>query len=180
MSMISLATAKEFLRITYTTQDTILQILIDGVENFVTRRTGLYLTASDVTENLEGGGFALRPNRIPLNSVTSVRDNESGSTYASDDYHVKNNGIFLDSDLRWERSRAAQWCVVYNGGYSSYDVVPAGLKLIALQLLARAYENRGSKSNQGAAGYGANWDRLVDSDMLKELDSYRRGRMIVG
>jgi len=51
MSTISLSEAKEFLKIDYTSQDTVLQLLIDGAEEWVERFCGIALTQGTHTDS---------------------------------------------------------------------------------------------------------------------------------
>lgn len=177
MSVMTLALARDACGVDYTAQDDFLQILLDGAENFVEKATGTYLSDSDETEDVNGGGYALWPSRMPVNSVTSVTDNESGSAESTDDWHHRKNGIYRDSGARWESERVNRWGVVYNGGY---ETVPYGLRAIILQLVARGYHSRGGKTAATSAGYNVEWGELLDSDMMQKLEVFKPARARIG
>jgi hypothetical protein len=177
VSVMSLALARQACGVDYTVQDVFLQILLDGAENFVEKETGTYLSAAAVTEDVNGGGFALWPSRMPVNSVTSVTDNETGVAVSTDDWHNRKNGIYRDSGARWESGRVNRWEVVYNGGYTT---LPYGLRAIILQLVVRGYHARGGKTASTAAGYDVEWGELLDSDMMMKLEVFKPARARIG
>jgi hypothetical protein len=177
MSVVSLALAKQQLGVEYDNQDLKIQADIDGAEEWLENAIGKKFSAEDVTEYVEGGGFALWPSRCPVNSVTSVTDTESGSAESADDWHLRKNGIYRDSAARWDRGRVNRWQVVYNGGYTS---VPAGIVSIIIDLLSRAYNPRGGKEVQSAAGYGTEWELFVDTLMWQRINDYATARSRFG
>jgi hypothetical protein len=173
MSVISLTIAKQQVGADYDNQDGVLQIYIDGAEEWLAGVIGKAFSAEDVTEFVEGGGYALWPSRCPVNSVTSVTDTESGTEESTDDWHLKKNGVYRDSDCRWDRGRVNRWQVTYNGGYST---VPAGIKLILLDLISRAWDARGGKSDMSAAGFGIDWEQFVDTALWNRINDYCTAR----
>lgn len=170
MSTLAIATVKEFLEIGHTEQDTVVQAIIDGVEEYVEREAGIGLVASALIEDLKGGLFSLRPKIAPLNSVTSVERLASDDTLETVDatlYRIEGERVVRWDRVRWDRDTVFR--LTYNGGHST---VPAGLKLALLQLVRRAYDNRGGKSQQAAQGFGVTWAVLKDSDVWKALRPY--------
>jgi hypothetical protein len=177
MSAVSLALAKQYLTVDYTDQDLVIQAAIDGAEEFVERITGCKLTSAAQTDYLDGGGCGLWPSRMPVTSVTLVTDTESGSAESASDWHLQKNGIFRDSQGRWDEGPVNRWKVEYVGGYVT---VPAGLVMIVLDLVSRSWDARGGKTQQGAAGYGFQFDKFADSAMMQRLETYRPARAKFG
>lgn len=180
MATISTALARKACRIDYTDQDDVLEMLTAGLDEYIERETGLTLTASDEVENVEGGGFGLWPSKVPVNSVTEVYDNESGLVESTSDWHLRKNGIYRDSDSRWDRGRANRWRVTYNGGYASTSVIPAGLKMIMMELVTLAYHGIGGKEAVESAGYNVDFGEYMDSRMMAQLEVYRTARSRFG
>jgi len=170
-----LATAKEGLHVDHTAQDIWLQAQLDGVEEWVEDFCGVALSRAAATEDVDGGGYALRPTRRPVASVTSVTDLETGVAEAAGDYYLERDELHRADEWRWPEGAPGRWRVVYVGGFSA---VPAGLVMCMYDLVARKYANRGGKLTQGAAGFGVTWQSLADSDVMQNLDKYRRAGIV--
>lgn len=172
MSFLAIADVKLFLEIAHSVSDVIVQALIDGVEDFSERKTGTKLVAADLTEDHRGGSPALRPDVGPLNSITSIERVASDGTLDLVDaevYRIDRNRIERFDRAQWDRDTLFR--VVYNGGYDS-GKVPGGLKHAMLHLVRRAYDNRGGKLTQSAAGFGLTWMGLSESDAMLLLRPY--------
>ncbi len=166
MSFLAIADVKLFLEIAHSVHDVIVQALIDGVEDYAERKTGTKLTAAAITEDHRGGSPALRPDVAPLNSITSIERVASDGTLELVDtevYRQDRNRIERFDRAQWDRDTLFR--VVYNGGYGT-GLVPGGLKHAMLQLIRRAFDNRGGKLTQSAAGFGVTWMGLSESDAM--------------
>ena len=176
MSQITLAEAKDFLRISNTAQDDTIQVIIDGAEEWVGRTAGRSISEEGHVEYLTGGGKALRPSHRPVVSVSEVYDTESGAAEDSGDWDLVRDGIYRDSMDRWESAPENRWRVTYVGG----EAMPDGLKLATLMLIHRAYENRDGIEHQSAAGYGTTFDTLAHGDIATMVGPYKRGGAWIG
>lgn len=170
MSLISTAEVKEFLQITHSAQDAVIQILIDGFEEWLKENLGITVhdaaTAPVTTEDLQGGGAHLYPTVKPIVSVTSITDITTGNTV--DEYSHDQMTIWQNNNSNWVDTRVKSWRVVYRGGYTT-STVPKGLKMLMLDAIFRAYRNRGGKATESAAGYLVNWTLFKNSDLLEKM-----------
>lgn len=174
MSVISLAEAKSYLRVADAGDDTLIQALIDGAEEWVERTCAIYLTQTNVVARVDGGGTALWPPRGPVVSLSEVYDEDASAVVTATLYHLRGaSGIIRDGYGRWADGRE-RYRLTYVAGYST---VPAGLKNALLQLIYRAYTNRASVKSEGAAGWRGDYDSLTGGDFWKTLRPYRFGKM---
>lgn len=170
----TLAELKALGRIDYSTQDTILQTLLDAVEDFVEEYLGVRFTKTTVTERLDGGGGALFPTRLPIKTLVSVKDKWEDdleppvTLYTTEtQVRVEEDGCFPAGTRRWE--------VTYEGGYDGD--VPAGLKIAILQLTLRVYGNPDLRQSGGGPG-GVVFQNLLSSDAPAFLDCYSFQRVL--
>ena len=176
MSIITLAEAKEACNVSHTAQDTFLQTVIDGVEDWAQAYLGRDFSSALHVEFVEGGGFALRPDHRPVTSVSEVYDTEAGAIEATADWDLKDDGIYRDAMDRWESDPHNRWRVTYYGGNSLITAI----KMAMLMLIARAWANREGLERQGAAGYGSSFAALADTDIVAILQPFRRGKVFFG
>lgn len=177
MPSITVSEVKGFLPIDYDAQDDVITILIAGVEEFLERILGRKLaTAATYTDDIDGGDFALWPVNRPVTAVTSVTNLSTEEVEDSDDYTLSGDRIYRIDGIEWSDDYPGCWRVVYTGG----EVMPAGLKMAALHLIGRVFDNRGGKVTQAAAGYGITWQSLMESDIWAMLGPYERGARSVG
>ncbi len=172
MSLIDLATAKQFLQIAHAQEDESIQVLIDSAEEFVQAETGLYLHdgSGQVVELLDGGGVELWPTKRPVNSISSIQDAENDYAEVTDWKNTKIRILRASDGVKWAKG-IQRWRVVYDAGYGPEDA-PAGIKHAVLDLVYRAYKSRGGKSHQSAAGHGYDWQGLEVSDIARRLRKY--------
>lgn len=175
-TLVTLAAVKQHLGISHSAQDTVLTIMIQGAEEYLARELGTPFAATAYTEYLSGGGQLLTPSWRPITTLTKVED-----TWDDDeDYDAVLVGdaqiARADSDgdrtagLIWPAGER-RWKVQYTAGYST---VPAGIKLLLLTLIYRAYHQRGGEAGGQAAGVGVSWASLVDGDLARQFGVYRR------
>lgn len=178
MSIVSLADVKAVGRIDYSDHDTQLQLLLDGAESFVSQYCCVSLGSQTITdERCDGGNENLWPAVLPIVSVTSVKDAwDDDAVVDATDYFATASAIVQDEEGFWSEG-TLRYKVSYVGGYTA-NTIPAGMKNAIIGLALLAYENPQSKSQQGAAGYGAQWDKLADSSMLLILDQYSLRRYV--
>jgi uncharacterized phiE125 gp8 family phage protein len=177
MSAISLAVAKEFLQISHSAQNNVLQILIDTAEDFVAKHLGVEFSQTSYSEILDGGVPYLRPSHQPLVSVTSVVDmfGELGDI----DVTPAGSGLIHYADADGKRigpwpEGIARFNLTYTAGYSA---LPAALKTAVLMLVSRAYNARSGEGSSGAAGASMQLASLMSSDIAALIRPYSRRRV---
>lgn len=174
MSLLTLSTAKQWLQISHTAEDTALQIMLDAIETDVQAYTGTVFGSANYTEDLEAGAH-LWPSFHPITAITSItnRDSEAAYTdYAWKDGNIVTNHIWrTNGDVWFCGTNPKPWRVVYTAGYTSLTV-PAGLQAIVMDLLKRAYDNRGGKSSASAGGASYSWQNYLDTDAINRLHNY--------
>ena len=169
MSYLTLAEAKRFLRMGNASEDTLIQSLIDGLEQWFSAKFSTGLTPATQTDLMDGGGTTLRPYRQPVASITSITDLVTSNVESSDLYALRaGSEIVRDDGSRWWPGRG-RWSVVYVGGYATTGAIPASIKNVLLSLLFRAYNNRGGMASESSEGYSVNWQSLMSSDMIAQL-----------
>lgn len=157
MSAVDLTTAKQYLQISHTAQDVVVQALIDGAEDYVERYCGVKLVEDDFEENLDGGERELLPTYLPLTAITEVSDNSNGG--ALWDAAIHRSGIRttdaagIITNVIWPDG-AKRWHAEYSAGYAA---LPGALKLAILQLVFRSYQARGGETSNSAAGAAFNF-----------------------
>jgi len=177
MSIVTLALAKEFLEISHSAQDNVVQALIDGAEEFLARHLGVVFTSAARVEDLDGGELYLYPTLRPVTALTSVVDLWSENAA----YSAKVIG-----DTRLERATAAgrplgnwpegskRFRATYTGGFAA---MPAMVKQAVLMMVKRAYDARGGEGSIGAAGVSVSWPAFMQSDIAAMVREYSRVRM---
>lgn len=187
MSFISLNVAKEYLQISHAAEDTILQIVIDSVEEWIqlycgillvgarndqiAAQLGVVIDGNEVTENVDGGGYNLWPSLHPMTAITSVTDRDTDDAVTASDYRANARRIFYESGARWDRG-PQKWQVVYEAGWTD-ATIPSGLKLAILDGIYRAYKKRGGEGRESAAGLSKEWEDLFGSDFIGRLRAFR-------
>jgi hypothetical protein len=177
MSLLSLTTAKQWLQISHTAEDAALQIMLDAIEADVTIRTGAVFGSATYTEDLKHGNY-LWPSYHPITSITSIKNNDTGEVLTG--YEWREGGAGSKATNRIWRTTGYKfycgtnplvWRLVYTAGYTA-QTVPAGLQGIIMDLLKRAYDNRGGKTSASAGGASYSWQNYLDTDALNRLHSY--------
>jgi len=163
MSIVSLALAKEFLKISHDKEDNVIQILIDGAEEWVGDFCGVKLedgALPTITENISGGLHNLRPNWHPIVTVASVtnRDLTDGDVSSTLWRYNKHRIWFINGGM-WSPGTDL-FTVVYTAGYTT-STIPAG------------YDKRGGVETERVAGFTEQWGDLLQSDEAKKLRAYR-------
>jgi len=173
-----LATVKEMLEISHTAQDTILQIMMDAAESEVEDFLGYDLTSASHTETIDGGGYTLYPTHRPVTAITSVTDVQTGEVIAAGDRVLVDDGIELDSGVRWAAGPSGRWQIIYTGGWTD-STRPKKIESVLYDIVYRFYHNRGAKLAQASGGYSVSWDGS-DSDLARRLRRYRAAKGIIG
>lgn len=178
--LIPLDTVKAFVRITTSDQDAVLDVLMRGAASWLTTRLSLFLEPAGFTEHLDGGLESLRPTVHPVTSVVSIIDRFDGSTVDPTAYRLEGDRIIYagtgEIPTPWPTG-LGRYYVAGIAGYAAGEL-PAAVELALLQLVARAYEVRGGKTGQGAAGVTdsfATWDSLATGELATMLEPLRKG-----
>ena len=154
MSLILLATAKQYLQISHAEEDDVLQIMLDGAESWVADQAGICLCSDDtaqITETLDGGNLFLWPKYCPINSIVQIVDKGDGDKVVSaSEYSFKPTYIY-----RWDDDAAdvsqqpwdegfQRYQVMYTAGYDA-DTMPAAIKRAVLHYVYQDYHGRDEK-----------------------------------
>lgn len=189
MALLELEELKDYLGITSTTQDVILDIIRLGVVAAVENQTGREFESQARTEYYDGPGERLLIlNHRPVTAVTSVHVDstgyagqgttpfESSSEWTQGDYFFirppveaseRNPGILEAINGVWTKGRG-NIKVVYTAGYST---LPEDLKLAVCQVCAAVRKRRttgGSPLQSETIGRYAY--QLMNSDEAKKTD----------
>lgn len=134
---VSVTEAKEYIRVTHSSEDTLIGILITGARQTIENATGLSLLEKtiDIWFSNEGGGF-----QIPFGPVQgdiTFTDSEGVDVDAT----LTGSKHPILTDPLWKNLKAS-----YTAGY---DVVPKALKVAILDQVNFMYENRGANDDKG-------------------------------
>lgn len=191
-NLVTLSEAKAYTRVTSSSEDTLMQTLLDGAESFVEQHGGVSLTSSSFTDNVAGGGTLLIPSRHPVTAVSSIVDEWASETEAEDSYEITEDymGIrrvvsglsyFLDNPSKWGRG-LGRYTVTYTAGYDGEThTAPASLKTAVLELVARHYRLRGGQTGENAQNLNitfASFRNFVDDEIMRLIGSARKSGFI--
>jgi hypothetical protein len=175
MSTITLAQAKEYIRVTSTdaTLEAMIQLIVDGAEDVVSRYCATQLSATACNEIANGGVQYFSLATRPVISITNIYHADSEYTYGSDEYVIRDNRVYPASSGalvagRWPRGT---YYIAYSAGYTT---VPAGMKQAILMITARMFDNRGGLSSLSGGGGSQGWSGAISagSDLALLLDPY--------
>ena len=195
MSVVTLALAKSWLQIAHTAQDDVVQMLLNGVEDELSKLLHLSFTSRTVTEDLGveatefpsqqnafrrvGTGVSvLLPTVKPVTALTTILDR-----YASDAaaYGIVQDDMIYRSDdaLRVAAGTFAagpkRYRVTYTAGYSA---LPDGLTRAVLMLVDNDYRARGGEMSASAGGVSKTFRSRPE--LLKSISAqYSRASVIV-
>lgn len=179
MSAVTLAEAKHHLRIGSTTVvDDYIQLLLDGCEEWIQTYCGISFSSTTQTdERVDGGSKYLDLAVKPVTAITSVKDTEdSDAVLAATEYVLRRRGPVMKDYSHWEYGMQ-RWKVTYTGGYTS-NTLPKGLKFVILQLMYRAYHNKGAQQAEQSANVWIQWDTLAGNDVMQLMNIYRMGPLV--
>jgi len=177
MSVTTLALAKSYLRIGHTSEDTLIQKMLDGAEDFVSQLFGLEFEVAEISEYLDGGGVALWLRRAPIISVTSVYDAESEETISTTAWTWRGCAqVFQVGMDPWLAGRR-RYLVGYQAGFST---VPPSVTDGILSLVRRTFDQRGEVSSESASGWSVVWNDLMRGDAAQAFSGYTTRPLGVG
>ena len=172
MSLMTLGVAKQWLQISHTAEDAVLQIFLDGIEEEVASLTATAFGSSEYTEDFEWGQY-LWPSFHPITAIDSVtyRDSSTALTaYAWKEGNQPTNHIWRTGGDAWyDGTNPLPWRVVYTAGYANLAAVPSGLQMVVLDMLKQAYDSRGGVANVSAAGVSKAWSKSARDDIRVRL-----------
>jgi uncharacterized phiE125 gp8 family phage protein len=158
---VSLTDAKNWMRIDYTSDDTLIQSLINASRIHIEKLTGVAFVNKLLKSYIQTTGFEPSVWMVdlpygPVICIDSVKIKTGINSWESltknDDYEVIAGKLWLYTQGNYE--------VQYQSGYSS---VPEDIASDILALVAWQYENRGKKMNadpQALISQYPNWDGL--------------------
>lgn len=184
-NFITLAEAKNFIRVSDTRIDGLVTTLIASVESFLESTCGVKFKAESHVEHFDGGLIFFHVGNQPLVSVTSIYDRIAEETLdADDDYEVIDGMIYFGKPagvVRWPRGER-RYKVTYVGGYNNRNddppagsvAAPEGLRWAGLGLIRRAYESGGVVQAEGVQGTSINWPALMQTDIWNTIVQHSR------
>ncbi|RKZ99098.1 MAG: hypothetical protein DRQ46_00280 [Gammaproteobacteria bacterium] len=169
--IVDLTTTKQFLQIIAPSEDTLVTIIIESMQNFIAQKTGIYFHDGDDTAiaNCDGGNKSLRPQLLPINSVTKIEDNYDDTELTEDFIHTEMRIEFkCNSTYDSFGSGTKRWKVTYGAGYNTDGTdCPAGLKQVLLDLVYEAYWNRPNGSSNNL-----DYEQFFTAKIMKKLRPY--------
>jgi len=194
---ITLSQAKEYLSVTSTGDDSLIEDLINGVTDYIQKQCGgrdfLASTGGDSTEIQDGGDgykthLLLKDYPVETGDITSIH-------YNNGDFETTNWVEFQDVDWTLYDTKGVikfpagipagsnNIRIIYTGGYQSSTgtyPMPQDLTIAALTLVNAKYQARSSaglsSEEIGTAKktYNLGGEGYVDKETLKTIASYKR------
>lgn len=188
--VVSLTEAKNYLKIDYTTDDDLIELMIKSIRKQVENELGgLFIVKRSVTQKQTGGIKQIELLREPVNSITSVTYYEefdsTGEVLSSSDYRFS-DGFLYHKDGYFKPGRESDgYIIVYNCGYvddtgqTAETSIPI-LRTAILRILAYVYENREEYATTiSEGGWSVSYNLIVGNSQLKNLLSpYLKSRAV--
>jgi hypothetical protein len=182
--IVTLAEAKDYLRVTSNMVDVRIQALLDSAESWIAEKCGTAFTVEEREDLLEGGALTLRPMTQPVLSITEVIDVYAGRVIGSGEYRLAGGRIYSTGmSLVWEDG-PQRYQVRYQAGYNDGNTqgekpagsrpAPLGFRAPVLMLVRRFYEARGT-IRAASQGVAAEWSALADSEVMGLLSQLSLG-----
>ena len=177
--IITLSEFKAYLWITDSSQDTLLDILLNSANDFVESYIGRQIAEATYTEYKDGDGQRIiLLDNYPVNTITSFQVNK-GTIETPDFEEIDANSYKLSPKI-WQlfltfykRRGFQNYKIDYNAWY---DPIPWDLKLATLKLAAWYYNKRTSDwvKSESVAGDSIGFDTTeISNDVLVILNNYR-------
>ena len=147
-ALISLAEAKTHLNVGDTSQDTLLEALIESCTSRILQALQNHVVIQSRTEHHAGGRKRIYLQRYPVVSGPTIID-EAGITVPDTYYLLEaERGILQHAGLHWPVAQAAdgkisRWIITYASGLAVDTAsVPADIKLACKLLVAETFSRR--------------------------------------
>jgi uncharacterized phiE125 gp8 family phage protein len=157
---VTLAEAKNWLKVIGTTDDSLITMLIESTRQTLEDRLDLKFITQTVVQKIDkwpAHSVEFNLETYPVQSVTSIeyKTGTGTATFSTDQYTADTTRqparIYLNEGATWPTLKAEQEAVsiTFVAGYGdTADDVPVKLKQLLLHLLAYAYENRMNPINE--------------------------------
>lgn len=145
--------AKNWLKVAGTSDDTLIDTLIESVRGILEGRLNLKFITQTVVQKIDSFpiGTEIALEFFPVQSITSIvyKTSTSTATFSSDAYELDTTSqparIYLKEGYSWPTTKAEAEAVTITAvaGYGDTAAdVPAELRQLILHVLAYEYENR--------------------------------------
>jgi uncharacterized phiE125 gp8 family phage protein len=186
---VSIEEAKNYLKVDYSTDDTLIENLIHVVRKQIENELGgLLIVKRAVTQRQTGGLETIALLRQPVNSITSVTYYESfestGSVISSTDYRFSDGQLYHLNNWFDAGRESDGYVIVYNAGIAddtgqSAENSPHTLRHAILRIVAYLYENREEYVTQINEGnLSVTYDKKIRSDVNLLLMPYHTGQAV--
>jgi hypothetical protein len=170
MSLTTLSTVKEYLGLTGTGEDSLLNRLMDWATDFIHSYCGRIFPQGGYDEYIDGDGTeTLLSHQFPILSVNSlevdgaVKDSASFVLYAPLGLLRLKSGVFP----RGKKNVRLQ----YTAGYAT---IPKDIEQASIELVALRYYDRGSARLGVTSSEGTSFVSQLPQEIRQVLDLYKR------
>lgn len=186
---LELSLLKNYLKIDYSTDDTLLELLIHTARKQIeTECGGLAIVKRTVTQKQTGGLQYIQFMKQPVNSITSVTYYENfsstGEVISSSDYRFT-DGILIHKDNWFKSGRDGDgYVIIYNAGLvndtgQTAENCPQALRAAMMRVIAYLYENREQYVNSVNEGnFSISYDKKLRSEINMFLSPYFTGKAV--
>lgn len=179
-ALTTVANVKSFLQISVTTYDTLLELLVNSVSEWIENECGRVFkdSASNIVELHDGEGSMIFPRQWPINSIASI-ESRSGSlgaptwtAYTTNDYTYDSRAgiIYFATPVFCDKQNIR---LTYQGGFLT---IPSDLELACIKMTSKEFDKRKSQGvpQEGVGGGSVTWNENVDPSAIKIIQKYRR------
>lgn len=184
---ISLTELKNYLKIDYTTDDDLLNVLITTSRKQIENELGgLAIVKRSFTQKQTGGLDVIELLISPINSITSItyyEDFDSTGEVISSSLYRRVNSNLYHKNYYWDIGRDGDgYVIVFNSGLvddtaNSALTAPKSIKNAILRICAYLYENRQDYAKNWSEGnWTINYDKQTRNDINLLLMPYHTGK----
>jgi len=183
----TLADTKAWLRVTGTSEDTLITALLGGIDATIKANLSNYIVAVEDSVYLDGGGEHLRLPRVPVSEEDGdeivVHDDIYNVDVDEDMYRlVPTTGqIFYKNEATLWPTGAKRYFVTYKSGFSlrdDYDDVVERIKLAELVWIADIFFNRSASVSKETIDE-VSWVFDMTADLPKNVRTILQGLLDV-
>lgn len=193
IAIVSLAEAKEYLKVTLSGDDTIITSLINNISAWVARYLNRILISKERTEYYSGDGSEILQLRVyPIVSVASLyvdnnREFDTASLVDADDFIVKKGvgmltafnlfGAFVSGESNIKVTYTAGYTAGTGNGNGTmpYDIKQATLRLLDKYFRQVYTQRKGDVASESISGMNITYDlSKVPKDVAEMLAPHRK------
>lgn len=178
--LFDLTTVKNYLKVDYSTDDDLIELMIKSIRKQIENDLGgVLIVKRQITQKQTGGLQVIDFLRSPVNSISSITYFENfdsaGTVLSASDYRFVDGELYHKNGF-WKQGRSGDgYVIVYNAGIvddtgqAAENATPS-IRSACLRLIAYLYENREEFATTISEGnFSISYNTIVGNSELKNL-----------